>query len=349
VLGPDSFEALSTLEHLATVWEEAGTLDKALEIRDRILAVKTRVLGENHPDIVICLNRCANVRVHVGDTNGAELCYLRGLALAEKTLGVTHPGTQEIRKDAAHSLLSQGRREEALALINRPLTPEVLSSAKALPMLEDRADLLGRAGMWKEAALDFERLIQISPSNHMYYMKLLPLLLWDGKREHYQSLCRHILKNFGPTDEITAGRVASVCLMDPPAESLGEISRLAEFALDQAIKRTNNTFLPERQCILARVRYRQNRLDEAIELATKAAGIKIANGMKDFTRVGAHLLLSKAYRRQGRIDAADECLKAALAIISTLPSPKGPDMGFFWNNLVGMELSLREAEQPDIP
>ena len=65
----------------------------------QVLDLRRKVLGESHPDVVISLNNLGLLYKVQGQTDAAELLYLKALAIAEQHLGTEHPNTVMVRKN----------------------------------------------------------------------------------------------------------------------------------------------------------------------------------------------------------------------------------------------------------
>jgi serine/threonine protein kinase/tetratricopeptide (TPR) repeat protein len=81
-----------------------------------------------------------------------------------------------------------------------------------------RADFHARLGQFREAAADFDKLIQLSPDDPMLYMQAACARLYLGDQSAYRDLCHRMLERFGKsTDWQVRDRVAKTCLAGPSA------------------------------------------------------------------------------------------------------------------------------------
>src|SRR5262245_42366906 len=69
----------------------AGRYSDAVTIAQRILALRERALGRNHPDVATSLNNLALLYSSRGRYAEAEPLFQRALAIREKALGRDHP------------------------------------------------------------------------------------------------------------------------------------------------------------------------------------------------------------------------------------------------------------------
>ena len=68
-----------------------GRYTEAISLAQRILAIREKSLGPNHPDVAISLNNLASLYQDQGRYADAEPLYKRSLAIREKSLGPNHP------------------------------------------------------------------------------------------------------------------------------------------------------------------------------------------------------------------------------------------------------------------
>src|SRR5262249_14718706 len=70
-------------------------------IYQRVLAVREKTLGPNHPDVAQTLNNLANVYQSESKHARAEDLYRRAIAICEKALGPGHPDVAAILDNLA--------------------------------------------------------------------------------------------------------------------------------------------------------------------------------------------------------------------------------------------------------
>ena len=92
----DGDQCYWTYQHLATVHKAEGGLDQALVFGERVLAIKKKTLGGEHPDVTASYSNLARERPC--DTRQPprrhRLRHQGGVHL-HKTLGVEHPHTAQ--------------------------------------------------------------------------------------------------------------------------------------------------------------------------------------------------------------------------------------------------------------
>ena len=76
-----------------------GDYPKALEYYQKALAIKEKVLGEEHPSTATSYNNIGGVFDSRGDYPKALEYYQKALAIFEKVLGEEHPNTATVRNN----------------------------------------------------------------------------------------------------------------------------------------------------------------------------------------------------------------------------------------------------------
>lgn len=105
----------------ALLLEVQGKYDEALPLAERVLALREKALGAEHPDVGAALNFLAGVHFDKGAFKTAEPLYLRALAIREKALGKEHLDVAESVNDLAVTYLNLAAYERALPLYQRAL------------------------------------------------------------------------------------------------------------------------------------------------------------------------------------------------------------------------------------
>eukprot|EP00928_Gymnodinium_smaydae_P095516 TRINITY_DN8236_c0_g1_i1.p1 TRINITY_DN8236_c0_g1~~TRINITY_DN8236_c0_g1_i1.p1 ORF type:complete len:711 (-),score=133.16 TRINITY_DN8236_c0_g1_i1:228-2360(-) len=90
---PDSLDAAGTLQAVAGVYGKLGEYSEALECYVRVLAIRERELGKDHPDVATTLHNLGVVLEKHHDHSEALESLQRALAIRERRLGPFHPQT----------------------------------------------------------------------------------------------------------------------------------------------------------------------------------------------------------------------------------------------------------------
>ena len=113
----------------------AGRYSDAIPIAQRVLALRERALGRDHPDVAVGLSNLANLYYSQRRYADAEPLYQRSLAINEKALGRDHPNVAVGLSSLATLYYSQGRYTDALPIIRRTLSQGTAWKTVAFPVL----------------------------------------------------------------------------------------------------------------------------------------------------------------------------------------------------------------------
>jgi len=129
------------------------------------LAIRKKVLGEEHPDTAESLNNLGFLLATQGDYEAAEEYYLSSLAIREKVLGEEHPDTAESLNNLGALFVRRGDfnearqyHERALAIWKKVRGEEHLDTARSLNNL---GHLLQSQGEYERAREHYERALAI--------------------------------------------------------------------------------------------------------------------------------------------------------------------------------------------
>jgi CHAT domain-containing protein/Tfp pilus assembly protein PilF len=98
-----------------------GKYEEAIPLAKRILAIREKILGENHPSFAASLNNLALLYDSQGEQAQAEPLYQRALAIKEKALGKDHPEVATSLNNLASLYVSQGKYVKAEPLYQRAI------------------------------------------------------------------------------------------------------------------------------------------------------------------------------------------------------------------------------------
>jgi tetratricopeptide (TPR) repeat protein len=108
-----------------------GRYSEAEPLYQQALALRQKLLGDEHPDVATSFNNLAALYESQGRYSEAEPLYQQALALMQKLLGDEHPDVATSFNNLGSLRFSQGRYQEAatyleraLALIERLLGPD---------------------------------------------------------------------------------------------------------------------------------------------------------------------------------------------------------------------------------
>lgn len=130
------------MNNVALVLQAEGKLDESRKLHEETLALRQKVLHENHPRITSSLNNLASVLMDEGDLEEAERLFHESLEMKRRLLGEDHPKTL----DAIHNLaLVIGKRGGWKR--QRQITKELLDARRATQG-DDHPDTIQSINFW---------------------------------------------------------------------------------------------------------------------------------------------------------------------------------------------------------
>jgi tetratricopeptide (TPR) repeat protein len=87
---------------LAGLYYSQGKYKEAEPLYQQALALRQKLLGDDHPDVAQSLNNLAGLYDSQGKYNEAEPLYQQALNIFEQRLGVDHPHTIIVRGNLEH-------------------------------------------------------------------------------------------------------------------------------------------------------------------------------------------------------------------------------------------------------
>jgi tetratricopeptide (TPR) repeat protein len=105
-----------SMNNLAVTLRAQGDLNRARELREKVLEISRRVLGEEHPDTLRSMNNLAESLSAQGDLNRARELQEKVLEIRRRILGEKHPDTSNSEWNLLMSLLKLGEQSAAKAV-----------------------------------------------------------------------------------------------------------------------------------------------------------------------------------------------------------------------------------------
>jgi tetratricopeptide (TPR) repeat protein/predicted Ser/Thr protein kinase len=87
---PDNLRRAAVLDHLGSVYQEAGQLELAIAHFERALMIVEEAMGADHPGTLPYIRDLAWGYFQFGDYDHADVLIAKGLTLAEQSLGANH-------------------------------------------------------------------------------------------------------------------------------------------------------------------------------------------------------------------------------------------------------------------
>jgi eukaryotic-like serine/threonine-protein kinase len=144
--GPDHPHAVRMRGNLVLVLTDAGELDRALTLGERVVAQKRKLFGATDVQVAIALHNLGRVHGRRGEHELARKHHADSLVLWERTLGPDHVDLAHPLAGIAESCVELDRMPEALAAGRRAIA---LYEAHRRPVSAELRFALARA-MWAE-------------------------------------------------------------------------------------------------------------------------------------------------------------------------------------------------------
>lgn len=125
LLGPDDTFLLATRDALGHAHQEAGNLQKAVQLFAWNHEVCLRVLGSRHRDTLHSLDSLARVHLQVGDVERASQILTESLAMRAEALGHGDPDTMAALNNLGDTCRLAGDHQRALQLLQWALRDSI--------------------------------------------------------------------------------------------------------------------------------------------------------------------------------------------------------------------------------
>jgi len=144
----------------------SGRYEEAIPYAERVLQIREKALGKEHPDVAVSLSNLAGLYWATGRYAEAEPLLKRALAIREKVLGKNHPDVAQSLNNLAVLYRDTGRYAEAEPLYQRALQIREKALGKEHPdvavSLNNLAGLYWATGRYAEAEPLYVRALQIA-------------------------------------------------------------------------------------------------------------------------------------------------------------------------------------------
>jgi CHAT domain-containing protein/Tfp pilus assembly protein PilF len=138
-----------------------GKYDEARPLGERVLEIREKTLGPDHPDVALAVNNLANLFNLKGDFERSEEGYQRALKIREKALGPEHPDVASTLNNLAYLYNEKGDYakaeqlyQRAVAIVEKALGAEHPDVAAVLTSF---GKLYYERCEWEKAELLFQR------------------------------------------------------------------------------------------------------------------------------------------------------------------------------------------------
>jgi serine/threonine protein kinase len=237
-------------------------------------------------------------------------------------------------------LASEKRFADAQQLLDKMLTPALMTQPSSADLLAARAGLMGRQGRWQEAADDALLVLKNQPDDHYHYHRLAALLVETHQTVAYQKLCQTLVAKFpNPENPYVAERITQDCLLLPNSGvDLEVIDKVADTAVQRG---SGDPAMPYFLACKEMSAYRRRHFREAIDWGGKAVN---SPGAEAQARAKAFAVLAMADWQLGQKSAARTALSEGDALAPGFSAEQGAnDLGESWLAWLMARISLDEA------
>jgi tetratricopeptide (TPR) repeat protein len=351
------------------LWEN-GDWDTAEQLQDKIIEMRKKLLGTEHPATLSSIGKLARIYSYQGRWNEAEQLELQVMDMRKKLLGPEHPDTLLAMGNLASTYFDQGRWNEAEQLelqvmdmrknLLGPEHPDTLSSKGNL------AKTYSNQGRWNEAEqLGFQvmdirkKLLGPEHPNTLSSMGDLACTYCNqGRWNEAEQLELQVMdirkKLFGlehPDTLLTMGNLASTYCNQ---ERWNEAEQLALQVMDIS----NKLLGPEHPDTLfimgnlARTYCNQGRWNEAEQLELQVTDMrKKLLGLEHPDTLVAMVNLGSTYCTQGKWNEAEQLTLQVMEMMKKLLGPEHPNTLLAMENLASTyhnQERWNEAEQLEL-
>jgi tetratricopeptide (TPR) repeat protein len=337
----DRDEGMNARSELGLVLMWLNKLPEA-EIKEREALEMARRLGTNESEYVAqVLSNLAFILTKAGKLDQAEINYRDSLAMRRKLLGDEPAALTGTLIELATLFLRERKFDEIEPVFSDILTPAHQILPQSADLLRCRGTCRARLGHWKEAAVDFSKLIEFDPKNDDAYHALAILLAQSSDLQAYRLHCAQELARFSSsTHPNTAERLAKDCLILPDSGvDLNVVRALADTAVTNG---KDSGDLPWFHFCKGLAEYRLQHFSASIEWIETALTHAGAVPTRD---VEACMVLAMAQHRSHQAGEAAATFARGIDIAERqLPKPDSGDLGDGWLDCIIAHTLMREAQ-----
>ena len=253
--GAESVAVAQAIDQLVSVRYSLGRGREpaTIALAERAVAIRMRVQGESHPELIVSLHNLARLRRQAGDFESSRALTTRALAIAEAQLGAGHAATAHslaelsaVQGDASDLAAAADSAQRALDVAEALQPPDpllVAEAANALGAIRFRQrDGAGALPLFRRALALYER---VQGPDHLMVMvartagNLGMAARVAGDREEGEALLRRavgIYDRVAPGHPDVPANLNSLALIARTRGEYGEARRLWERALETGEK-----------------------------------------------------------------------------------------------------------------
>ncbi|WPH01833.1 Hypothetical protein R9X50_00468700 [Acrodontium crateriforme] len=359
---------LAYIFHTAAIYAlDQGLTTDSEALLNRTKELRSKVLGEEHPDTLMSMNKLASTYSSQGRWTEAEQLKVRVLEITKKVLGEEHPDTLMSMSNLASTYSDQGRLAEAEQLCVRVLELQKKVLGEKHPNTLASMNNLASTYLYQERSTEAEQLYvrvlelrkKVLGEKHPNTLASMNNLAWTylyQKRstEEEQLYVRVLELQKKVLGEKHPNTLASMNNLARTSFNQGRLTeaeqlyvRVLELRKKVLGEKHPNTLMSMNN--LARTSFNQGRLTEAeqlyvrvLELQKKVLGEKHPNTLMSMND------LASTYSKQGRLTEAEQLYVRVLELRKKVLGEEHPSTLMSMNNLVftySKQGRLTEAEQ----
>ena len=305
----DEFPALvKTLTEAYTRMHRRDVADAELLLRDGLELHQQVRMGREDRTLIALHYNLGRVLRDLDRNAEAEVAFRRALTISEKLLGRDNPEAATTLAGLARALRAQRKDREAaatewrhLAIQNRVLGDTIGENPDKAIFYQNRGKVLCQAGRFPDALPDFDKAIELDPTDHWRWYFRGCLLAYTGRSEAYRAHCGEMLRRFGAaTDRLIADRTAKTCLLLPGATP--HLDRQLQLVNVVLAPGGEGSHLPWFRLLKGLAEYRQGHHGAAVEWLEQTRPTFTSGSVP--AKATATLLLAMAHHRLGEAEEA---------------------------------------------
>ena len=332
---------IDLLDRIGHCQASIGRYSVAVETYRRVLKLREKILGEEHPETLASMNNLAQALSSQGKYAEAETMHRKTLLLKEKVLGREHPQTLTSINNLGAVFTIQGKYAEAETIHRKTLSlsekilgkehPDTLLSMNNLAQaLSIQGKYTEAEAMHRETLFLKEKILGKEHPDTLVSMNNLSVIFFNqgkhavGEAMHREtlSLNEKVLGNEHPDTLVSMNNLANVL------SSQGKLDE-AEHMYQQALRGYESSLGPDHISTLHTIGNLgslyadQGKLDEAEHMYQQALrGYESSLGPDHISTLHTIGNLGSLYANQGKLDEAEHMYQQALR---GYESSLGPD------------------------
>ncbi|MBD2298525.1 tetratricopeptide repeat protein [Nostoc sp. FACHB-190] len=359
-------EAQELSKQVANLYHE-GKYSTAIPLAERVLVIREKVLGKEHPFVATSLNNLATLYQAQGKYQQAEPLYQRSLAIFEKVLGKEHPDVAESLNNLAGLYQAQGKYQQAEPLYQRSLAIFEKVLGKEHPDiangLNNLAGLYQAQGKYQQAEPLYQRSLAIfekvlgkeHPDVASSLNNLALLYKKQGKYQQAEPLYQRSLAIFekllGKEHPLVATSLNNLALVYKAQGKYQQAEPLYQRSLTIREKWLGKEHPDVANSLnnLAALYYAQGKYQQAEPLYLRSLAIFEKVLGKEHPDVAQSLNnLAELYRAQGKYQQAEPLYFRALLIREKVLGKEHPNIAQSLNNLAELYRAQGKYQQAEL-